>query len=44
MEKLISIKEASNLLGISGWSLRRSHKEYIAPLMTEGGHKRIDVV
>lgn len=40
MEKLISIKEAANMLGISHWSLRRYNEEDIKPIHTKGGHRR----
>jgi putative resolvase len=40
MEKLISIKEASDMLGISHWSLRRYSEDDIKPIHTKGGHRR----
>lgn len=40
MEKLISITEAANLLGISHWSLRRYSEEAVKPVLTQGGHRR----
>ena len=40
MEKLITIKEAANMLGISHWSLRRYSEEDIQPIYTKGGHRR----
>lgn len=40
MEKLISIKEAADMLGISHWSLRRYSEDDIKPIHTKGGHRR----
>jgi predicted site-specific integrase-resolvase len=39
-DKLISIKQASKLLGISEWTLRRYDNEYIQAMTTKGGHRR----
>ena len=40
MDKLISIKETSTLLGISEWTLRRYDNEYLPVVTTKGGHRR----
>lgn len=39
-DKLISIRKAAELLGVSEWTLRRSSEEYLPVVTTEGGHRR----
>lgn len=39
-DQLISISEASKMLGISNWTLRRYSKDIIEPVTTQGNHRR----
>ena len=44
MSNFLSIKSASDLLGVSTKTLRRWEKEgKITPTRTEGGHRRYDI-
>ena len=39
-DKLISVKQASMMLGVSAWSLRRYPVEILKPVYTPKGHRR----
>lgn len=39
-DKLLSIREAAELLGISEWTLRRYDETYLQAMTTKGGHRR----
>lgn len=39
-DKLLSIREAAELLGISEWTLRRYDDSYLQAMTTKGGHRR----
>jgi putative resolvase len=40
MEKLITIKQAADMLGVSQWTLRRYTQDYLPSVVTGGGHRR----
>jgi predicted site-specific integrase-resolvase len=39
-EKLITVSQASSMLGVSKWTLRRYPREILEPLRTPKGHRR----